>query len=108
MRKLALLALCFFTLAVLAEAPASRQPVTRYHYGDGSSWADPVFDDSAWPVAANGFVPSVAAHAESFIWVRMRVPVPCKLQAPLALHLTGLDLQPTAWQAFVNGALEQL
>ena len=66
-------------------------------------WADPGFDDSAWPVAANGLVPSVAGHAHSFLWVRLRVPVPARLQAPPALHLTGLGLQPTAWQAFVNG-----
>lgn len=35
--------------------------IIRYHYGDDARWADPSFDDSAWPVAANGLVPSVAA-----------------------------------------------
>jgi hypothetical protein len=90
---------------LLAQLVASQAatPGIRYHLGDDPRWSSPSFDDSAWPVATNGSVPSVAGHADSFIWVRMRVPVPSKLQAPLALHLTGLGLQPTAWQAFVNG-----
>jgi phosphoserine phosphatase RsbU/P len=84
-------------------ASARPAPVVRYHFGDDSRWSSPSFDDGDWPVAVNGFVPSVAGHVDSFLWVRMRVPVPAGLQAPMALHLTGLGLQPTAWQAFVNG-----
>ncbi len=94
-------------LLLIAAAWSSRAQSVRYHFGDDPNgalgWADPGFDDSAWPVAANGLVPSVAGHADSFLWVRLRVPVPARLQAPPALHLTGLGLQPTAWQAFVNG-----
>ena len=89
-------------LLILAAGPARAQTV-RYHFGDDARWADPAFDDSAWPVAASGVVPSVAGHGDSFVWVRLRVPVPARLEAPLALHLTGLGLQPTTWQAFVNG-----
>lgn len=99
-----LLALC--TAPTLLAGTAASQTTTesiRYHYGDDPRWADPGFGDSGWPVAAKGLVPSVAGNADSFLWVRMRVPVAGNLQAPLALHLTGLGLQPTAWQAFVNG-----
>ena len=92
---------------LLAAVWSAHAQTVRYHFGDDPNgalgWADPGFDDSAWPVAANGLVPSVAGHAHSFLWVRLRVPVPARLQAPPALHLTGLGLQPTAWQAFVNG-----
>jgi len=89
-------------LAEAASFQAATQTV-RYHYADDPRWADPNFDDRAWPVAGNGLVPSVAGHTDSFIWVRMRVPVPGKLHAPSALYLTGLGPHPTAWQAFVNG-----
>lgn len=40
--------------------------VVRYH--DDARWADPGFDDSEWPVASNGLVPSVAGRAaDSFV-----------------------------------------
>ncbi len=34
MRKLALLALCYLTLAAHGQTPASPQPAIRYHFGD--------------------------------------------------------------------------
>lgn len=45
--------------AQLVASPAVT-PVVRYHLGDDPRWSSPSFDDSAWPVAANGSVPSVA------------------------------------------------
>lgn len=86
-----------------AQTPTPSQPVVRYHFGDDSQWASPNFDDSGWPVAPNGLVPSVTGRPNRFLWVRMRVPVAPALHGPLALHLNGLGIQPAAWQAFVNG-----
>ena len=101
---LALLALLTVP-CLLAETalPGNANQEVRYRFGDDPHWADPGFDDSGWSVATNGFVPSVAGNANSFLWVRVRVTVPHNLQEPLALHITGLGFQPTAWQAFVNG-----
>ncbi|MGA7256921.1 MAG: hypothetical protein WBX09_09775, partial [Terracidiphilus sp.] len=32
-----------------AQSLGAAQPVFRYHIGDNPRWADPAFDDSAWP-----------------------------------------------------------
>jgi hypothetical protein len=45
----------------------------RYYFGDDPKWADPNFDDSSWPVAQNGFVPSRSRDTDRFLWVRIRV-----------------------------------
>ncbi len=103
MCKFALLALGWLTLVALGQTSASPQPTVRYHFGDNSSWADPVFDDSSWPVAPNGLVPSRSRDTNRFLWVRIRVPVPDQLNGPLALHLDNLGVQPMTWQVFVNG-----
>jgi sigma-B regulation protein RsbU (phosphoserine phosphatase) len=103
MRKLALLALCCLTLAARGQTPASTQPAIRYHFGDNFEWADPAFDDSSWPIAENGLVPSRSRDADRFLWVRIRVPVATNLNGPLALHLDDLGVQPMTWQVFVNG-----
>ena len=85
------------------------QPVAaiRYHVGDDpdgkSGWTNPNFDDGAWPIAQNGLVPSRSRETNRFQWVRIRVQVPNNVNAPMALHLDGLGVQPTAWQVFVNG-----
>jgi hypothetical protein len=62
----------------------------RYHFGDDPKWADPKFDDSSWPVAQNGFVPSRSRDTEHFLWVRIRVAVQGNLNGPVALHLDDL------------------
>jgi hypothetical protein len=104
MRKLALLlVLCCLTLAAHGQTLASPQLTVRYHYGDNFRWADPNFDDSSWPVAQNGLVPSRSRDANRFLWVRIRVPVPANLNGPVALHLDDLGVQPMTWQVFVNG-----
>jgi phosphoserine phosphatase RsbU/P len=103
MCKLALLALCCLTLAAQGQSPVSPQPDIRYQFGDNSRWADPAFDDSSWPVAQNGLVPSRSRDTSRFLWVRIRVPVPGNLNGPLALHLADLGVQPMTWQVFVNG-----
>jgi phosphoserine phosphatase RsbU/P len=85
-----------------AQPPQQVAPV-RYHFGDDSKWADPNFDDSSWPVAPDGLVPSRSRDSDRFLWVRLRVPVPDKLNGPVGLQLDDLGVQPMAWQAFVNG-----
>jgi phosphoserine phosphatase RsbU/P len=102
-RKLALLALCCVTLAAYGQNPASPQPTVRYQFGDNARWADPAFDDSSWPVAQNGLVPSRSRETNHFLWVRIRVHVPNNLNGPLAIHFDDLGVQPMAWQVFVNG-----
>ena len=103
MRKLALLALCCLTLAARGQISASPKPAIRYHFGDNFEWANPSFDDSSWPIAENGLVPSRSRDADRFLWVRIRVRVPGNLNGPLALHLDDLGVQPMTWQVFVNG-----
>lgn len=89
-----------------AQSAQQSLPV-RYNFGDDPDgrlgWANPNFDDSAWPVAQNGLVPSRSRETNRFLWVRVRVPVPNDLNTPLALHLDNLGVQPMAWQVFVNG-----
>jgi hypothetical protein len=42
----------------------------------------------------NGLVPSRSRDTDRFLWVRLRVPVPGKLNGPVALHLDDLGVQP--------------
>jgi stage II sporulation SpoE-like protein/beta-galactosidase-like protein len=111
-RKPGLLLLLTFLSASSAEFlchPQQAQPATpiRYHFGDDPDgkfgWTNPNFDDSAWPIAQNGLVPSRSRETNRFQWVRIRVQVPNDLNAPMAIHLDGLGVQPTTWQVFVNG-----
>jgi hypothetical protein len=72
---------------LLCHAQQPQQTPVRYHLGDDPKWADANFDDSSWPVAQNGLVPSRSRDTDRFLWVRLRVPVPGKLNGPVALHL---------------------
>jgi len=98
-----------FILALTAVAAAHAQTTkagttpVRYQLGDDARWADPDFDDSRWPIAEEGRVPSRSRDRDGFLWVRMRVPVEKGTQAPLAIHLSGLGGEPMAWQVYVNG-----
>jgi hypothetical protein len=103
MRKLALLALCCFALAARGQAPASQPPAVRYHYGDDAQWANPQFDDSSWPIAKNGLVPSRSRDADRFLWVRIHIAVPGNLNGQPALHISDISVQPVTWQVFLNG-----
>ena len=109
LRRPALLCLCVSLLCVSltarAQSSTTPPPTVRYHLGDNPLWAAPSFDDSAWPIAPQGLVPSRSSDRDRFLWVRIRVPVPASRNAPLALHLTDLGVQPIAWQLFVNGQL---
>lgn len=90
-------------IAMVLALSASAQ--VRYQIGDDVRWAEPGFDDSGWPVAADGRAP-LPTGTERFFWVRARVAVPEGVAGPLAVMdpdcvtLAGLPIQ-----VFVNGAL---
>src|SRR5258706_9060460 len=55
-------------------APASLSGVWRWQAGDDVTWAQPGFDDSAWPVVQ---VPgSNLPVKEGFVWLRLHVTAP--------------------------------
>lgn len=86
-----------------ASTPVPSETV-RYHFGDDARWADPNFDDSAWPVAQQGQWPMPPFYSDGFVWVRMRVPVRSDAAGPLAIRmLSPRDM--TAGEIFVNGSL---
>ncbi|MGA7522748.1 MAG: SpoIIE family protein phosphatase [Acidobacteriaceae bacterium] len=89
--------------AVHPAGATSAQPIIRYHYGDNPGWASPSFDDSSWPIAANGQVPQPPFRSDGFFWVRVRVPVPPGLAAPLGIQSLGGQQGPTVQGIFVNG-----
>lgn len=86
-----------------AAAPAEVAAQVRYHFGDDPRWADPNFDDSAWPVAHQGQWPVPPYDSDGFIWVRVRVPAR-EASAPLALRLRDNNVL-IADEIFVNGVL---
>jgi sigma-B regulation protein RsbU (phosphoserine phosphatase) len=99
--------LAYSTALLCPAQQAQPSAPVRYHFGDDPDgklgWANPNFDDSAWPVPHNGLIPSRSRETNRFLWVRIRVPIPNNLNAPLALHLADLGVQAMAWQVFVNG-----
>ena len=90
------------------------QPVApvRYHLGDDPDgklgWADPKFDDSAWPIAKDGKWPMPPLEPNGFLWVRFHIRVRSDASGPLAVHITQ-KARPSrgdvlmAVEAFVNG-----
>ena len=72
-------------LALLLSLAANAQ--IRYHFGDDPRWADPQFDDSAWPVVEKDAFPAPPQHGDGFVWVRQRVTAPAG-DAALWLRLT--------------------
>jgi hypothetical protein len=79
--------------------------IVRYHYGDNRSWADPTFDDSAWPVAPNGSWPAPPLASDGFVWIRLHAAVPAATTEPLALRITSFQLAPQADAIYFNGVL---
>jgi hypothetical protein len=106
MHKLAILSLVLISLC--APAMSIADPTTvRYHFGDDPDgklgWARPDFDDSSWPVAENGIVPTPSVRFEGFVWARVHVAVPQGLNAPLAIRQIHPENAPHAEELFVNG-----
>ena len=84
-----------------------RQPIAsldgmwRFHPGDNSAWANPAFDDSAWPLIASdrswsdqGY-PAMSGYA----WYRFTVQIPARSKA------SSLLLVPiyTSYEVYVDG-----
>jgi hypothetical protein len=67
---------------------AQPESLVRYHFGDDPDgklgWADPTYDDSAWPLARDGRWPIPPIYSDGFVWVRVRVPVPSDAAGRLA------------------------
>ncbi len=102
--------LVFFTALSASSAGSlclaqQAQPATavRYHFGDDTRWADPSFDDSAWPVAQNGRWPLPAFYSDGIVWVRVRIPVPNHAPGPLAVRFSNQNASLIADELFVNG-----
>jgi sigma-B regulation protein RsbU (phosphoserine phosphatase) len=97
-------------LAVVLMASVARAQTTapvRYHFGDDPDgklgWADPDFDDSAWPVAENGRVPQPPFQSNGFFWVRARASVPPGLADSLDVQSLDALHGPGVQAIFVNG-----
>ncbi len=88
-------------------AEAAAAPVVRYHFGDDPDgklgWADPSFDDSAWPVAKDGRWLIPPFYSDGFVWVRVRVPVRSDASGPLAVQISNQSAFLIAVELFVNG-----
>jgi hypothetical protein len=86
----------------------------RYHFGDDPNgklgWANPNFDDSAWPVAENGRWATPPYSSDGFVWIRFRIPVGANASSPLAARSSrdffarGLGVA-VADELYVDGVL---
>lgn len=88
-------------------AEAAAAPVVRYHFGDDPDgklgWADPNFDDSAWPVAQQGRWLAPPFYSDGFVWVRVLMPVRRDAAGPIAVQISNQSASLIAAELFVNG-----
>ena len=82
---------------------ASLDAQVRYQFGDDAKWADPKFDDSAWPIAAPNKFPTPAFESDGMLWLRYRVLVPPDA-SPLAVRLAREDVEGIPDEVWVNGS----
>jgi hypothetical protein len=79
----------------------------RYHFGDDPDgklgWANPNFDDSAWPHSKNGRWPLPLPAPDSFEWTRIRVTVPADASDRLAIKVSDPYHALISLEIFVNG-----
>lgn len=75
----------------------------RFHTGDDPHWADPAFNDSAWPLLKSDQPWSTQGYPgySGFAWYRFQVDLPPHT-GPLALYIPTLY---TSYQVFANGRL---
>jgi hypothetical protein len=73
----------------------------RFHPGDDPRWADPAFNDSAWPLLRSDKTWSDQGYKDmsGYAWYRARVLVPAA-EKPLALYIPNIA---TKYQVFVDG-----
>jgi hypothetical protein len=96
-------------VAIARAQSAPQQTVVRYHFGDDPDgklgWANPNFDDSSWPVAKDGSVPTAPFHSDGFVWARVHVAVPSGLSGPLAIRQVHPEKASSAEELYVDGSL---
>jgi hypothetical protein len=103
-----LTALSASTVGLLCPAQQAQPGAAgRYHLGDDARWADPSFDDSAWPIAENGKWPIPPFNSDGFIWIRFHTQVRADASGPLAVRSTQSYTRELtlAAETYVNGAL---
>jgi sigma-B regulation protein RsbU (phosphoserine phosphatase) len=103
----AVLLLCMgASLAAAAQSYSAPAPLPiRYHFGDDPRFSAPTFDDSTWPIAANGQFSLPPFHSDGYVWIRTRIPVRPDAESPHAVLLDGNENQWMADQLYVNGFL---
>ncbi len=81
--------------------PAPLSGLWKHHAGDDPRWADPAFDDSAWPSVR---IPEGATQlVDGFRWFRVRIRLPENMpKEPLALLIGGFGASQ-AYEVFWNG-----
>jgi hypothetical protein len=61
---------------VRSSGEASGKSYATNIFGDDPKWADPAFDDSAWPVATGQLIPTPPPASDEMVWLRYQVAVP--------------------------------
>jgi hypothetical protein len=84
-------------------ANSAAQPTIRFHYGDDPRWASPDFDDSSWPITADGKVKPPPFESDGFLWVRVHLSVPPNTHEPLGVQSIGANHGPGVQAIFVDG-----
>jgi len=102
------IALAVNSAGLLCRAQQTQPTATiRYHFGDDPDgklgWANPNFDDSAWPQAKDGRWPLPLPAPDSFEWTRVRVTVPADASGQLAIKVSDPYHALMSFEIFVNG-----
>jgi sigma-B regulation protein RsbU (phosphoserine phosphatase) len=105
---LALFGLGSFAQAQTFDFKTDRVPIIsldglwHFHTGDDPRWADPEFDDSAWPLLRSDTPWSDQGYQgyTGVAWYHFRVAVPVGSSEPLMLQLGGLS---DSFELYANG-----
>ena len=92
-----------FNLQTGREPVASLDGLWRFHTGDNTSWADPNFDDSHWPLLRSEEAWGQQGYENygGFAWYRFAVAVP-EGSSNWSIYLGPME---TGYQLFVDGRL---
>jgi hypothetical protein len=92
-----------FDLASGREPMVSLNGLWRFHPGDNPAWADPAFDDSAWPLLRSDQPWSQQGYPamSGFAWYRFTVQIPAG-SGPVSLLLAPIE---TSYEVYLDGRL---
>ena len=92
-----------FSMITGRESVASLDGLWRFHTGDNPAWADPIFNDSNWPLIRSDESWMTQGYPDygGYAWYRFTIQVPDG-NKPLALLLPGIF---TGYRVFANGKL---